>query len=99
MTSKCIKIRIKDFQDYFKRINTLPDKITLKLTICFFRINALSHIIPRNLSTIAKQLFQTAFCIKPRIIQGGLNVLRRSNNTNSIVDEMETIVERSKFLH
>ena len=67
----------------------------MRVEICF-RLNTLSHIIPRNLSTIAKELFKTAFCIKPRIIQGGLNVFSRRNRTKSVVEEMETLVEASK---
>ena len=67
----------------------------MRVEICF-RLNTLSHIIPRNLSTIAKELFKTAFCIKPRIIQGGLNVFRRRNRTKSVVEEMETLVEEGK---
>ena len=62
-----------------------------------FRLETLSQIIPRNLSTVAKELFKTAFCIKPRIIQGGLNVFKHRNRTKSMVEEMETLVEASKI--
>ena len=68
----------------------------MRVEICF-RLNTLSHIIPRNLSTIAKELFKTAFCIKPRIIQGGINFFGNRNRTRSAVEEMETIVESSKI--
>ena len=62
------------------------------------RLETLSHIIPRNLSTIATALFKTAFCIKPRIIQGGLNFFGHRNRTKTAVEEMETLVESSKIL-
>ena len=61
-----------------------------------FRLQTISQIIPRNLSTIAEQLFQTVFCIKPRIIQGALNVLTRQNRSLSVVEEMESLANNSK---
>ena len=63
----------------------------------FCRLKTLSHIIPRNISTVAKELFKTAFCIKPRIIQGGLNFFGHRNRTKTAVEEMETLVESSKI--
>ena len=67
------------------------------LEIFFCRLETLSHIIPRNISTVAKELFKTAFCIKPRIIQGGLNFFGHRNRTKTAVEEMETLVESSKI--
>ena len=63
----------------------------------FCRLKTLSHINPRNISTVAKELFKTAFCIKPRIIQGGLNFFGHRNRTKTAVEEMETLVESSKI--
>ena len=74
-------------------------KLTFILSSKNFRLETLSQIIPRNLSTIAKQLFQTAFCVKPRIIQGALNIFSPRNRSITAVQEMETLITTSKTIY
>ena len=52
--------------------------------------------IPRNLTIIVRDLFRTAVCIKPRLIQNGLELFKRRNSTD-VVKDMEALAKQSKF--
>ena len=54
--------------------------------------------IPRNLTTIAKQLFKMAVCIKPRIIQNGLEIFKRHNDSQDVISEMESLANGGMFI-
>ena len=54
--------------------------------------------IPRNLTTIANGLFKTAVCLKPRIIQSGLDIFKRRTNSQDMVREMESLANGGKFV-
>ena len=61
---------------------------------CFFRLEK----IPRNLTTIAKDLFKMAVCLKPRIIRNGLEIFKRQNDSQDVIREMESLANGGKFL-
>ena len=47
-------------------------------------------ILPRNLTTVAKELFRTMICIKPRILQGALNIFGDRNNSRDTLERVES---------
>ena len=65
-----------------------------RITILHFYFTRL-ETIPRNLTTIVRDLFKMAVCIKPRLIRSGLEVFKRRNATD-VIEEMESIANGSK---
>ena len=50
------------------------------------------RILPRNLTTVAKELFRTMICIKPRILQGALNIFGDRNNSRDTLERVESLI-------
>ena len=48
--------------------------------------------IPRNLTAIAREVFTLAVCMKPRLINRGLERLKPQNNSNDALDGMKRIL-------
>ena len=63
-----------------------------------FRFNNVRNTIKNTtLSSVAKDLFKMAVCFKPKLIRGGirgLNRLKRINQTDDVMAEMEEILSR-----
>ena len=55
--------------------------------LIFNRIDAL----PKNLNTIAKELFRMGVCLKPRLIRSGIERLKSSSNPQEIVSEVDIL--------
>ena len=51
--------------------------------ISFYRIDT----IPKNISTIAKELFRTVVCLKPRLIRSGIERIHSLSNTDELDSE------------
>lgn len=51
-------------------------------------------ILPRNLTTVAKELFRTMICIKPRILQGALNIFGDRNNSRQTLERVESYISK-----
>ena len=49
-------------------------------------------ILPRNLTTVAKELFRTMICIKPRILQGALNIFGDRINSRQTLERVESLI-------
>ena len=56
------------------------------------------RILPRNLTTVAKELFRTMICIKPRIIQGALNIFGDRNNSRDTLERVESLISKGIYL-
>ena len=56
------------------------------------------RILPRNLTTVAKELFRTMICIKPRIIQGALNIFGDRNNSHDTLERVESLISKGIYL-
>ena len=48
-----------------------------------FRLEA----IPKNLNTVARELFRMAICLKPRLIRTGLERIRNNGDSDDIISE------------
>ena len=51
-------------------------------------------ILPRNLTSVAKELFRTMICIKPRILQGALNIFADRNNSRQTLERVESLISK-----
>ena len=54
-------------------------------TLVFFRLGR----IPKNLTTVARELFTVAVCLKPRLVNMGLERLKQERNSNDIIQRIE----------
>ena len=43
--------------------------------------------VPKNLNSVAKELFQIAVCLKPRLIRNGIERINSLSNTDDLESE------------
>ena len=79
------------------RICITLDSVKVQLGLMIDMISFCSlKILPRNLTTVAKELFRTMICIKPRILQGALNIFADRNNSRQTLERMESLISKGK---
>ena len=53
-------------------------------TLVFFRLGR----IPKNLTTVARELFTVAVCLKPRLVNMGLEQLKSERNSDEFIERI-----------
>ena len=54
-------------------------------TLVFFRLGR----IPKNLTTVVRELFTVAVCLKPRLVNMGLERLKSERNSDDFIERIE----------
>ena len=72
---------------YYWNIRVIDSSLRIFISI-LFRLEK----IPRNLTAIAREVFTLAVCMKPRLINRGLERLKPQNNSNDALDGMKRIL-------